>query len=280
MEQRPLRLGDIVDDYCPRERRLTNHAIVAIVGDDIRTTRCSTCDAEHAYKGGKEPRRRKKDETLFEQVMHDVADANRATTPKPASTRPAAQPPPEMDEPAAAVAAPMARPVPAARPLPSAPAAAVARPAPAAPIAAASDGPEEPGDDIGNRAGEGEHSLHRRLIRAALPRTDADPPTPRPIPEFTMHQRMYGRGGRPQRNPNNGQEPNGNVANSNAHDPWSLRGHGRNGHSHGQGHGHGQGGGHHRGHGQGHGHGQGQGQGGQGNGPGGGRPGRRRRRRR
>ena len=43
MEQRPLRLGDIVDDYCPRERRVTNHAIVAIVGDSVRQTRCSTC---------------------------------------------------------------------------------------------------------------------------------------------------------------------------------------------------------------------------------------------
>ena len=35
MEQRPLRLGDIVDDYCPRERRLTNHAIVVMVGDEV-----------------------------------------------------------------------------------------------------------------------------------------------------------------------------------------------------------------------------------------------------
>ncbi len=61
MEQRPLRLGDIVDDYCPRERRITNHAIVALVGDDVRQTRCSTCDAEHVYKDGREPRRRKKD---------------------------------------------------------------------------------------------------------------------------------------------------------------------------------------------------------------------------
>ena len=41
MEQRPLRLGDIVDDYCPRERRVTNHAIVAIVEDVIRQTRCT-----------------------------------------------------------------------------------------------------------------------------------------------------------------------------------------------------------------------------------------------
>ena len=68
MEQRPLRLGDIVDDYCPRERRLTNHAIVALVEDGIRQTRCTTCDAEHVYKNGREPRLRKKkdDETAAE----------------------------------------------------------------------------------------------------------------------------------------------------------------------------------------------------------------------
>src|SRR4051794_35730771 len=59
MEQRRLRLGDILDDYCPRERRVTNHVVVAMIEEDIRQTRCTTCDAEHAYKGGKAPRRRK-----------------------------------------------------------------------------------------------------------------------------------------------------------------------------------------------------------------------------
>src|SRR5262252_1325732 len=62
MEQRPLRLGEIVDDYCPRERRITNHAIVALVGDTIKQTRCSTCDAEHVYKGARVPSRKKKDD--------------------------------------------------------------------------------------------------------------------------------------------------------------------------------------------------------------------------
>ena len=56
MEQRRLRLGDILDDYCPRERRLTNHAVVAMIEEDVKQTRCTTCDAEHAYKGGKVPR--------------------------------------------------------------------------------------------------------------------------------------------------------------------------------------------------------------------------------
>lgn len=71
MEQRRLRLGDILDDYCPRERRVTNHAIVAMIEEDIKQTRCTTCDAEHAYKGAKVPRRRKKETpaALYKEVL-------------------------------------------------------------------------------------------------------------------------------------------------------------------------------------------------------------------
>src|SRR5262252_9500893 len=87
MEQRPLRLGDIVDDYCPRERRITNHAIVAIVDQSIRQTRCTTCDAEHVYKDAKVPRRRKKEDekTLYEEVLADVTNGQLVTkTDQPA----------------------------------------------------------------------------------------------------------------------------------------------------------------------------------------------------
>src|SRR5687768_18118013 len=61
MQQRRLRLGDILDDYCPRERRITNHAVVAMIEDTVKQTRCTTCDAEHEYKEAKVPaaRRRK-----------------------------------------------------------------------------------------------------------------------------------------------------------------------------------------------------------------------------
>src|SRR5215471_2608265 len=103
MEQRPLRLGDIVDDYCPRERRLTNHAIVALVGDVIRQTRCSTCDAEHVYKGGQVPKRRKKEDSAFDQVLADVtagqlrprnpADQSDDISVAPVENVPPAQPP-------------------------------------------------------------------------------------------------------------------------------------------------------------------------------------------
>src|SRR5215210_5413676 len=72
MQQRQLRLGDILDDYCPRERRVTNHAVVAMIGPDVKQTRCATCDTEHEYKHAKVPRQRRKSETpaaLYSQVL-------------------------------------------------------------------------------------------------------------------------------------------------------------------------------------------------------------------
>ncbi len=78
MEQRPLRLGDILDDYCPRERRVTNHAVVAMVEEDVKQTRCTTCDAEHVYKGGKAPRRKKADPdstgALYKEVLAGIEE--------------------------------------------------------------------------------------------------------------------------------------------------------------------------------------------------------------
>jgi hypothetical protein len=86
VEQRRLRVGDTVDDYCPRERRVTNHAIVAMIEDEIRQTRCTTCDAEHPFKGGSAPRRRRKGapDALYNEVlsgMSDQQDTRVSTTP-------------------------------------------------------------------------------------------------------------------------------------------------------------------------------------------------------
>ncbi len=76
MDQRRLRLGDILDDYCPRERRVTNHAVVAMIEEDVKQTRCTTCDAEHVYKGGKAPRRKKSDTTgaLYKEVLAGIEE--------------------------------------------------------------------------------------------------------------------------------------------------------------------------------------------------------------
>ena len=91
MQQRQLRLGDILDDYCPRERRLANHTVVAMVGDEIRLTRCRTCETEHTYKGGKAPRLRKK-KTAVQEAYAEVLDSVSKDTVTPGAVAAPAEP--------------------------------------------------------------------------------------------------------------------------------------------------------------------------------------------
>src|SRR6476646_10006900 len=82
MQQRQLRLGDILDDYCPRERRVTNHAVVAMIGAEVKQTRCTTCEAEHEYKQGKMPRLRRKTQTPAALAAQGLAGAPKLHEPE------------------------------------------------------------------------------------------------------------------------------------------------------------------------------------------------------
>jgi translation initiation factor IF-2 len=232
MEQRPLRLGDIVDDYCPRERRVTNHAVVALVDDTVKQTRCTTCDHEHVFKHAKEPRRRKKDDTsaLYSQVLSGLqkmpgSGAEPAhAEPRESVTHMANDD--EHDIERGEIAAPAAA-------APAEPARVVAEVAAIAQAAAAVIAEDE-GPQPGNEAGDDEPwSMHRRLIRAQLPRIGNEPPPARPLPDFTIRQPGARGGPRPWRG---GGEPNGNTANGN-----NRHGHGQGRGGHGQGQGGGQG---------------------------------------
>ncbi len=44
-----LRLGDDIDDYCIKCKRVTNHAIVALVEESPAKVRCKTCFHDHEY---------------------------------------------------------------------------------------------------------------------------------------------------------------------------------------------------------------------------------------
>jgi len=199
MEQRRLRLGDILDDYCPRERRLTNHAVVAMIEEDIKQTRCTTCDTEHAYKGGKVPKRRKKETTaaLYKEVLssqsteapHIVGDpdSEHVSEPTQASDEEAVpmalsettetEPEPPVDEPA---------------------------------VIASTEEPEVVTPEVE------EGPVHRPLIRAQLPRIEGQKEERR-LPEFTIRQRGgngHFRGGdnrmKPHRHGGNGNAGNAN----------------------------------------------------------------------
>ena len=157
MQQRQLRLGDILDDYCPRERRLANHTVVAMVGNDVRLTRCTTCDTEHPYKGGKAPRLRKKKtsvEAAYDEVLESVkqdTQPHAVLVAHPEAEEP--ESPSGNEEPQDAHASPAH-------------------------------------GDNGNApppAAPEEVRLHRPLIRAQLPRIEREP-VARPAPEFTIRQ--------------------------------------------------------------------------------------------
>jgi len=175
MQQRQLRLGDILDDYCPRERRVTNHAVVAMVGEDVKQTRCTTCDADHEYKHAKVPRQRRKDTptALYSQVLaggpkrvvHDPAQEQEAEAfaEPPADSTGAAPLPP--DPPEALVTAP---------------------PDVTVPEPEKDSGGDDADLDQREHAEEG--PAHRRLIRATLPRIEGQPPPTRPGPDFTIRQ--------------------------------------------------------------------------------------------
>lgn len=148
MEQRRLRLGDILDDYCPRERRLTNHAVVAMIEENVKQTRCTTCDAEHVYKGGKVPRRKKKDapDALYRDVLAGMPDDAPPVLAVPLADAPTSEAEVE-EEPAEA------------------------EPADVEPI----------GQDVEDGP------VHRQLIRAQLPRIEGHKEERR-LPDFTIRQ--------------------------------------------------------------------------------------------
>jgi hypothetical protein len=140
--------------------------VVAMIEEDVKQTRCTTCDAEHPYKGGKAPRRKKKDGTasLYKEVLSGLpeSDATPVLTAPPDHVRePEPEPKPDtllvQDEPSEEP------------------------PPPALEVA-------EPDEDVHEIVPDVEEGpVHRPLIRATLPRPEGQKDT-RPLPEFTIRQ--------------------------------------------------------------------------------------------
>lgn len=266
MQQRRLRLGDILDDYCPRERRITNHAVVAMIEDTVKQTRCTTCDADHEYKEARVPARRRRDSGAA--VAGTLAPRTRVAEPAAGELEHRLDAPfdeddrldgddePPIDEGMDDVAGDEV-------------------PLRAAAVFTAADAADDADEvDVPRRDDEG--PVHRRLIRATLPRPEGQAPEWKE-PDFTVRQPGSG----------SGRSFDGNRGNANGNRAGGGRGRrqafgqgfgngpgpsrfagpprqgqgGRQGQPHGQGgnrHGHGQ---PRSGHGQGSGQGQGQGQG-------------------
>jgi hypothetical protein len=106
-----LRLGDDIDDFCIKCKRVTNHSVLAIVDDAPAKVRCRTCYHEQEFRDSVAPptkRELKKAaeaeaaaaaaiesglDPEIEESLDDDADepiaAEEAPTPTPAAKKPA-----------------------------------------------------------------------------------------------------------------------------------------------------------------------------------------------
>ena len=180
MQQRRPRLGDILDDYCPRERRITNHAVVAMIDDEVKQTRCTTCDADHEYKEARIPPQRRK---RPEDGAPDAALPGRL---RQADDEETVVEEGSVDESSEGT-----------------------EPIDVEPLQADAASDDLPAEDE-PRSSDDDGPVHRRLIRATLPRQEGQVPE-RKEPEFTIRQPgMDGRkGGRHGRRPMRGPQQGG-----------------------------------------------------------------------
>ena len=97
------RLGDDIDDFCVKCKRVMNHLVVSLMNDEPAKVRCRTCHGDHDFR--------------HEQAPPPKIDARKAALIQQALEKAAA---PESAESAMAAAAPEvaeAVPVPAAAPV-------------------------------------------------------------------------------------------------------------------------------------------------------------------
>jgi len=67
-----FRLGDEIDDFCIKCKRLTNHAIVSLLNAQAAKVRCRTCYHDHDFRNG-EPMPSKKDLLKLKQNEEALA---------------------------------------------------------------------------------------------------------------------------------------------------------------------------------------------------------------
>ena len=93
---RASRLGDDIDDFCVKCKRVMNHAVVSLLGDQPAKVRCRTCHSDHDFRHEQAPPPKvdPRKAALFNQVLGNVT----GLPPEPASDpgeAPVTEPPTE-----------------------------------------------------------------------------------------------------------------------------------------------------------------------------------------
>ncbi len=71
---REPRLGDDIDDFCVRCKRIMNHAVVSVINGEPAKVRCRTCYNDHDYRHEQAPPPKvdARKAALFNQVLKKV----------------------------------------------------------------------------------------------------------------------------------------------------------------------------------------------------------------
>ncbi len=92
---RAARLGDDIDDFCVKCKRVMNHAVVSILNNEPAKVRCRTCYNDHDYRHEQPPPPKvdARKAALFNEVLGNV-NGLPAAAPAPVAAAPAADPDP------------------------------------------------------------------------------------------------------------------------------------------------------------------------------------------
>jgi hypothetical protein len=88
---REVRLGDVIDDFCVKCKRIMNHSVVSILGQDPAKVRCRTCYSDHDYRHEQAPPKvDTRKAALFNEVLSKLQPdaAAAAAAPAPAAEVP------------------------------------------------------------------------------------------------------------------------------------------------------------------------------------------------
>ena len=89
---REARLGDVIDDFCVKCKRIMNHSVVSLVNGQPAKVRCRTCYNDHDYRHEQAPPPKidPRKQALFNEVLAKVQPETAASAP--AASAPADKP--------------------------------------------------------------------------------------------------------------------------------------------------------------------------------------------
>jgi hypothetical protein len=72
---REVRLGDVIDDFCVKCKRIMNHSVVSVMNTEPAKVRCRTCHSDHDFRHELPPPPKvdPRKAALFNEVLAKVA---------------------------------------------------------------------------------------------------------------------------------------------------------------------------------------------------------------